>query len=118
MINSKIFKEIIKPILLFVVVFICVYGIIKLYRWYQIKDYEETFAIYIGREGAIGNPGDTFRFNTKDGSTVDSNPYHYLNEKAAELKLKKGDTVWIKYAVNDPHVTILVSTDYKKYMKE
>ncbi len=80
------------------------------YRGRKLKEYEETFAVFDGISRVIGSTRGVYIFKTKSGALVET--------EISYNKLNKGDTIWIKYSIDDPTVAELVDKDYSKYMKK
>jgi hypothetical protein len=87
-------------------------GIAELYRTYSLEKTKNTFAVFVGYKGGVGNANKFFSyFNEIENLKIETfTSYH--NEE-----LEISDTVWIKYSIKDPNVIEVVDIDYKKYIK-
>ena len=96
---------------LLVSIFIII-GITELYRTFSLEKSKNTFAVFVGYKGGVGNANKFFTyFNEIDKTKIETfTSYH--NEE-----LEIFDTVWIKYSIKDPNVIEVVDIDYRKYMK-
>lgn len=92
----------------FLVAFPCLlYG----YRYYALKNTEETFGVFIEKNEGTGINQKYFLFKTKNGKT-------YKSSTIFKERIKIGDTLWIKYSISDPKIIDVIDKDYKKYLKK
>lgn len=89
--------------------FISLFLFEKFYRSNKLKKSEETYAIFIGYNGGVGNSKPDFRFISSSGKVIEASIDF-------DGKLDFCDTVWIKYSISDPSIAEVIDTDYKKYM--
>jgi hypothetical protein len=80
---------------------------IKIY----LKNYQNTFAIYMGSEGSAWGKVRIIKFTTHDNITVRAEVNYVSN-------LNVGDTIWIKYSKVKPEIAEIIDRDYKKYLKK
>lgn len=87
--------------------------LIVLYQNWAIKDHKETFAIYLGRTGGVGDGTMHFKYTPNEKEEVEASDKFSFN-----TPLKIGDTVWIKYSTYDHKIIKVIDTDYKRHMKK
>lgn len=84
-----------------------------LYQNWAIKEYNETYAIYIGTTGGVGDGAKYFKYKSN------KNVYIEAGDKFRfKTPIKIGDTVWIKYSKYDNDIIQVIDADYKRHLKK
>jgi hypothetical protein len=92
-------------LIIFITIIVLFFSYLKGYRYFVLKDFNETFAIYKGVMGSAKGKRKVVSFRTRENVSVSADiPFN--------LKLDVGDTIWIKYSKYDP--TIVEVVDSKK----
>lgn len=87
-------------------------GISELYQAYALGNSKNTFAVFVGYKGGVGNANKFFTYYNEIENVKIETFTTYHN---GELKIL--DTIWIKYSISDPNIIEVIDLDYKKYMK-
>jgi hypothetical protein len=105
--NIEFEKGDLKQIIGLVLGIASIFGLMYLYRFWAIKDYIETTAVYVDN----GRSQKRFEFTLENGAK---------NEAWADFKPKLdiGDTVWIQYSTFNSDVIEVIDLDYKKHLKK
>lgn len=83
----------------------------ELYKNWALKRNIETYAIYVGLTGGVGDGTEHFKFITKENQEIEANCI-------TNLKLEIGDTVRIKYSTHNPKYIKVIDRNYKFLLKE
>ena len=91
-------------------IFILIF-LFQLYKKKSLKNSIETYAVYIGNTGGVGDATKHFKFKTKENKEIESNC-------SSNLKLEIGDTVKIKYSIQHPMYIEVIDQNFNKLVKK
>ena len=76
----------------------------------MFKNTSETYAVFTEYNIGVGVTQKYFKFKTKQGKECKSSVVYVDN-------LNIGDTVWIKYSIDDTQIIEVLDKDYKRHLK-
>lgn len=90
---------------------VILFVLFEIYKSWALKSSIETYAVFVGFTGGVGDGCEHFEFRTKENDLIEA-------KGCTDLKLQIGDTVRIKYSTQNFQYIEVIDRNHEQYSRK